>query len=244
MDRDLYNMVEAARAIVARYDQGIAFEGGGAEAGLIRLLAKYTAPEPPEDEYDQAHYWAEVKAIAREARKESDPHDAVFESVDGSSWVIYQRHALRVMEYTRNDDAFEEYGDLSSEGGWSGMLARLAFCAMRADVEDALRELEDEEPEEEEEEDDEESGVDNDEHRVKARKTARAATAACNPDDPNAVVAFLVRARVSWLEWRGHEPDWVTLWWEATADAPVLRAALLEEYGSLHTPNLPVPDSE
>ena len=60
------------------------------------------------------------------------------------------------MEYTANDDAHEELGEIPTGEGWSGIVTYVAFWAMRADLSDAVRELLDAyEPPEDEDEDDE-----------------------------------------------------------------------------------------
>jgi hypothetical protein len=101
-------------------------------------------------------YWQTVEAIAKEAFEEhkddeSAADEFVHESVDGNYWVIYTHANYKVMQYTDNDDAYAEYGDLH-KGGFGAMLTSVAFCAMKADVMNKYRELVDDyEPEDDEE---------------------------------------------------------------------------------------------
>jgi len=135
------------------------------------------------------------------------------------------------MQYTSNDDAYEDYGNLSSEGGWSGMLSRLAFCAMQADVRDALRDLEDEEPEEEEEE----AGVDDDTLAARERAYEEARTAGegyALHNNEEALRIYMSRAHDSWLATPLATHDWLEVWTTAGATTQVLRDALYEEYGT------------
>ncbi len=105
---------------------------------------------------DSATYAQEVQDLARQIRKDAreyrrDIEDVLHEAIDCHTWVIYTRKAIQVMQHTDNEDAIEDYGEISMEGGWSGLVSRAAYAALAADVRDAIAELGDEEEEEEEE---------------------------------------------------------------------------------------------
>lgn len=171
---DINKLVEAARIIVERWDRGLRAQDGEAEErGIVRLLAAYQPPPPPVDseQSERADYWRTVAGIAQdalEAWRDADwdddaRYEAVWEGVDGSQYIIYTCETLRVFQFTDNDGAWEDLGPLDSTKGWEHVLQQIAFCAMRADVEDKIRDMEDDyraqhgppdsEPEEEEEED-------------------------------------------------------------------------------------------
>lgn len=102
---------------------------------------------------EETEYWADVRDVAKEALEECPDNeeaqdDFVWESVDGSSWVIYTARNLDVLRFTSNEDAWQEFGELSPEN-W---LAQAAFAAMLADVREALHELRADTEEEEEDE--------------------------------------------------------------------------------------------
>ena len=111
-------------------------------------------------------YWNDIREYARvimDEAIEADPqdpecgiHDRAHEAVDGSSWIIYTANALKVMEYTDNDEAYEDLGDIPTGKGWSAIVTYCAFWAMRADLSAALWDLIQayEAPEEEDEDDD------------------------------------------------------------------------------------------
>ena len=95
----------------------------------------------------RADYWDSVRSFAQEALdavKSGEVTDAdglteyVEQSVDGSSWVIYNGQILDVLRFTENDEAFEECGSLSDmatgDGGYFAMLGRIAYFALLADV--------------------------------------------------------------------------------------------------------------
>ena len=236
MDNDMYNMITSARAIVARYDKGIAFDGDGAEEALVRLLAAYTPPPPPVSEEQSARedYWATVEGIAKdalEAWKDSDWDDDalntyVHESVDRNGYIIYTRKTLQVLSFTDNDGAWEDLG-LDSSKGWESVIQQIAYCAMEQDVWDKIHESKDDyraqhEPEKEEEE-------------AQAAQEAQAAVAAYEEEEEEeALAVFMHRARDSWYRTNLSDGPWINVWVAATRN-DALRAALLEEYGSFHT---------
>lgn len=105
------------------------------------------------ERFERARYWQNVREIAEAALAEhpgdeETQHEAVWQSVDGSAWVIYTYRNLDVLRFTENDDAYEDFGDLPTGEGAYRVYQLLAFCAMKADVEDELarlrRELDDE----------------------------------------------------------------------------------------------------
>lgn len=94
-------------------------------------------------DYDcsERQYWDYVESLARDAFDEcgDDDNDAdeyIHQAVDGSQWIIYTGRALRVLQYTRNDEAWQDLGDLPRGSHWE-MITAVAFWAMRADVLDA-----------------------------------------------------------------------------------------------------------
>lgn len=89
-------------------------------------------------------YWATVNAIAKEALDEcgddeSEAYDYIHQDVGGSSWIIYTYTQIKVIQYSDNEDAYSEIGELPNT--WSEALSCVAFCAMKADVMTAYREL-------------------------------------------------------------------------------------------------------
>jgi hypothetical protein len=107
------------------------------------------------DRIKRADYWRHVRALADDVKENAtrrvredgdDPNEAVneclHETVDGSAWVVYTRRNFDVLRYSENEDAaVEEFGTecLTNDSGvdW----ARLAFCALRADVQAQLSDL-------------------------------------------------------------------------------------------------------
>lgn len=107
-----------------------------------------------------SEYWDTVRAIAEEVREEyphPDRHhnqrsEYIFESVDGSSYIIYYNENEEVLNETHNEPDNDEVASMSRSGGnWKDMRQTAAFLAMERDVWEALKEL-DEEAEDEEEE--------------------------------------------------------------------------------------------
>lgn len=97
-----------------------------------------------------SEYWDSVASIARDAfdheKEGGDASDHIHESVDGSQHIIYTGRNLTVLQESRHADAgFDEMGDdcLSGCTSFSEVTARLAYWAMRADVDEALQELRD-----------------------------------------------------------------------------------------------------
>jgi hypothetical protein len=119
-------------------------------------------------------YWSDIKTMAQEIMEEAietDPQDPeqgtdlhahIHEAVDGCGWIIYTRDALKVMEYSPNDDAHEDLGEIPTGQGWSGIVTYCAFHAMRADLSEAVQEQIDayEPPDDEDEDEDDEDRLD------------------------------------------------------------------------------------
>jgi hypothetical protein len=91
-------------------------------------------------------YWQDVASIAREAIETareygSELSDVIWESVDGSYWVIYYSRAADVCRFSSNDDAiFDEMGAdaLSGCASIGEVHTRCAFFALRQDVWDYI----------------------------------------------------------------------------------------------------------
>lgn len=95
-------------------------------------------------------YWETVQRIAKEAKEAEkrgeDPSDFIHESVDGAHHVIYTyANAIVLREGRHEDAAFDAMGDdaLAGVKSYGELMARLAYFAMRADVQDEFDELPD-----------------------------------------------------------------------------------------------------
>jgi len=107
-----------------------------------------------EPKNEHAEYWATVASIAEEAKEAEqrgeDAHDFIHESVDGSHYVIYTHANLTCLQLSPNESAaFDVEGSAALDGcnDFGSVTARLAYWAMREDVEAALSNLPDaEEP--------------------------------------------------------------------------------------------------
>ena len=96
-----------------------------------------------QNEYENATeraYWRSVRDIADEIvaeHRDGDEHDAVHEAVDGTDWVIYTWRCLKVLQYSRNDDAIFDVMGREAFSGCDSMgevYMRAAFCALYQDV--------------------------------------------------------------------------------------------------------------
>lgn len=106
-----------------------------------RIREDDAAQESRNYDCSERQYWDCVESIARDAFDEvgDDDNDAdeyIHQAVDGSQWIIYNGRALRVLQYTRNDEAWQDFGDLPRGSHWETITA-MAFWAMRGDVFDA-----------------------------------------------------------------------------------------------------------
>lgn len=99
----------------------------------------------------EQEYWADVTRIAEDVYEREvagdDRHDVIHEEVDSSQWVIYTARAMRVLQYSSNDDAiFEEMGSDAMNGvnAMSEVYTRAAYYALARDVNDYIDNNEDE----------------------------------------------------------------------------------------------------
>lgn len=98
------------------------------------------------ERFERARYWAAVRGIAEDALAthpddDDAQHEAVWQSVDGSEWIIYTHRNLDVLRFTEQDEAYEDFGELPVKDGAYLVYQWIAFCAMKADVEDELARL-------------------------------------------------------------------------------------------------------
>lgn len=87
---------------------------------------------------------ATIVEEAKERHKDSgeDIHELIseilHETIDGHEWIIYTYYAQQVVQHSPNDAAIEEYGMESVIKDGTLNWSLLAFCAMEADVREAL----------------------------------------------------------------------------------------------------------
>lgn len=92
----------------------------------------------------EKEYWTEVKAIAREVRREAkergeEETDVLAETVDSHQWVIYTWAAPYVLIHTRNADAAWDVTGCDPIGkSYGQLMAVLAFFALHEDVSEVL----------------------------------------------------------------------------------------------------------
>lgn len=68
-----------------------------------------------------------------------DVQDRIWQDVDGSQWIIYTYLNNKVLEYTDNEDAYEQQGiELDTSKGFSHIRVQVAFWAMYQDVMEEL----------------------------------------------------------------------------------------------------------
>jgi hypothetical protein len=107
--------------------------------------------EPETIAQQRADYYATVKGIAQDAaeikgRDERSEH--IEEAVESA--LTYTREAYKCIMYTDNDDAIFDAGmTLDGLDSTAAVITRIAFFAMRADVQKAIDELRADEEEEE-----------------------------------------------------------------------------------------------
>ena len=88
-------------------------------------------------------YWKSVKSIATETREEypnpddDERHDYIWETVDGSEWIIYYANNETVLDATNNHDAIDDVG-LEATTDWKQSRMTCAFYAMLQDVNDEM----------------------------------------------------------------------------------------------------------
>lgn len=128
---------------------------GAINAARAKEGRRLIVEAPDKDEYSESEYWASVHGYAddlvaeyrgldEDERGGFDLTERLDEVIDGSAWIIYNSAALRVMQYTDNDDAHvdsfgsEGLGEKLEEGGFYSLVCLLAYSAMRQDVMDYL----------------------------------------------------------------------------------------------------------
>lgn len=98
------------------------------------------------DKITYQEYWAEVKAIAREAvsnceRNPDNAHDAAHEAVDGHQWVIYTVYNPQVLTHSASEDAlFDQMGETTFTS-YSDAMSKMAYFALLTDVEAEMASL-------------------------------------------------------------------------------------------------------
>lgn len=106
-------------------------------------------PARESDTITYQSYWKEIGEQVDEAIKDAmgdDERDKdtireacdtwLHESIDGHQWIIYNHYHADVLKFSDHEDAAEEIGGLDGtlkEKGVSGLMAVLAFCAMKED---------------------------------------------------------------------------------------------------------------
>ena len=109
-----------------------------------------------EQKYDYQEYWQDVRSYAREIiervkTENCDESEAIFETVDRSSWIIYYANAGAVIEHCSNRDAYEDHGiELDASKGLDSVITQAAFYALLTDITESIQSIKDEEEEEEE----------------------------------------------------------------------------------------------
>ena len=80
------------------------------------------------------------RAIAdKEITSEEEAHDWLHETIDGHHDVIYTSCAMEVVRQSRNDGAyFEQFGDEGAVKDGAINWSALAYCALEADVQEAI----------------------------------------------------------------------------------------------------------
>ena len=89
-------------------------------------------------------YWKSVKDIATEAQEEhpnpdddDNRYEYIWETVDGSEWIIYYANNETVLSATNNHDAIDDVG-LEATTDWKQSRMTCAFYAMVQDVNDEI----------------------------------------------------------------------------------------------------------
>ena len=96
----------------------------------------------------EREYYVEIRSIAEEAIKaereeNADIQEWLHETIDGHQWVIYTARNLEVLSISSNSEAGVDEGLVDAnaaikEGGMARLYAQLAYCAIDADVQEAL----------------------------------------------------------------------------------------------------------
>lgn len=99
---------------------------------------------------EERNYWGDIEDYAREIISENGLDedawdDAIHDTVDGSSWIIYYSKNETVLEETRNEPDNEDVAEMcNSKGGWKEMRQTAAHIAMERDLNEKLQEIKDE----------------------------------------------------------------------------------------------------
>lgn len=116
--------------------------------GVFETVERDLQSADPDEHDDRRDYFKTVEAIAQEAltehpNSEEDRDTFVWESVDGSHYVIYYHAARQVLEFSDNDSAGIDEGiiDMKSCDSFNDLCTKMAFCAMRADIMENLSDL-------------------------------------------------------------------------------------------------------
>ena len=101
-------------------------------------------------------YWNTIKSIATETQEEyprhcdrlicrvsdDERHAYIWETVDGSEWIIYYANNATVLSATNNHDAIDDFGVEASsfwlQSDWKKSRMTCAFYAMLQDVNDEI----------------------------------------------------------------------------------------------------------
>jgi len=93
-------------------------------------------------------YWNTIKSIATETREEypnpddDERQEYIWETVDGSEWIIYYANNETVLSATNNHDAIDDVGIEASsfwlQSDWKKARMTCAFYAMLQDVNDEM----------------------------------------------------------------------------------------------------------
>ena len=96
----------------------------------------------------RSEYYNEIESIAAETLRESreegrDVDEVLHETIDGHQWVIYNANHLDVLKHSDHEEAGIEEGVIDAnealkDGGLYKLTAQLTYCAMEADVREAI----------------------------------------------------------------------------------------------------------
>ena len=111
---------------------------------VIKLAEEAQAKKLRDETGTYREYWETVKRYAESAldtteySEDTDVDDRVHEMVDGSEWVIMYWRNLKVLEHTRNFDAFDEVGCAGFDS-LQKVITQGAYFAMVADVQEQIQ---------------------------------------------------------------------------------------------------------
>ena len=91
------------------------------------------------------------EALEEHPEDEDDRNECILEQVneivDGHEWIIYNAYNLSVYEHSPNADAYQDMysndtlGSIVAERGLLSLHTVIAYCAMQADIEEAVYQL-------------------------------------------------------------------------------------------------------